>query len=244
MNNRTAGIYLVKIDEYEYVGQSVNIEERVRRHLLNLDKDRHCNMYMQYIYNTYNTFTYKILHVATEETYTQLRDLEQQYISTSLNNLNLLPASFFSQSHRDNISKGLKSSSKNKIALAKAIAIASKLDRSEAQLNHASKCASWFQTPEAKEKRINSFKTSEAYKLSRLTGAAKRVGLKKPESSILRGINAGCADLNVYTFKHKLTEELFTGTRYEFASKINTTSKQLSGLIQKVDQSYHKWILL
>ena len=49
----TIGIYKLQWDEVVYIGQSVNVEKRIKTHMNNLVKSKHSNKAMQSMYDTW-----------------------------------------------------------------------------------------------------------------------------------------------------------------------------------------------
>lgn len=77
----TSGIYLIKTNKYNkvYLGSSKNIESRFKRHIKDLEKNKHHNIYLQNIWNKHTgyVFTYEILEVVEKEF---LFEIEQMYL--------------------------------------------------------------------------------------------------------------------------------------------------------------------
>ena len=50
-----SGIYQIynPINNKRYIGSSINVERRLKEHLRNLEKNRHCNDHLQSAYNKY-----------------------------------------------------------------------------------------------------------------------------------------------------------------------------------------------
>ncbi len=77
-----SGIYKItcKSNNKSYIGSSVNLYERLQRHLRDLSKQRHCNYYLQRAFDKYgvDNFTYEILEYVDEDT---ILIREQYYIN-------------------------------------------------------------------------------------------------------------------------------------------------------------------
>ena len=75
------GIYKItnKINNKSYIGQSIDIEDRLRHHKSSLKHNRHENLYLQNAWNKYgeNNFTFEILIECNED---MLDNLEKHYI--------------------------------------------------------------------------------------------------------------------------------------------------------------------
>lgn len=81
------GIYIIKCtaNNKVYIGQSINLKNRLRGHKYQLKKGIHANIHLQSAFNKYgeNYFNYDILEVVDEKDYTKdkLNLLEIKYIS-------------------------------------------------------------------------------------------------------------------------------------------------------------------
>lgn len=66
-----SGIYIIinSVSNKCYIGQSVNVEQRCRRHLINLRGNRHCNKHLQATYNKYGNeaFSFETLEVCEKD---------------------------------------------------------------------------------------------------------------------------------------------------------------------------------
>jgi group I intron endonuclease len=96
----TTGIYLINFNNYEevYVGQAVNISNRIIKHRSLLKHNKHYNYKMQEAYNKYGDLSYDILEVCS---YTELTYKEDMWIREfdSLNNgINLRDSKFTANS--------------------------------------------------------------------------------------------------------------------------------------------------
>ena len=62
----------------------------------------------------------------------------------------------------------------------------------------------------------------------------------------MSGLNHSCVDLTIYRFKNKTSDEIFTGTRFEFATYIGVKSSNISGLFKKIKpaKSAFNWVLI
>ena len=75
------GIYLLQINNKRYIGSSVNIKKRLRRHRTLLRNNKHDNKYLQNLYNKYNKCEFKILEICDKNiTSLELRTKEKEYI--------------------------------------------------------------------------------------------------------------------------------------------------------------------
>lgn len=77
----TSGIYCItnNINDKKYIGQSVNIKKRQRRHFYDLDTNNHDNAYLQRAYNKYGKENFSFLLIkACKPKY--LNRFEKMYI--------------------------------------------------------------------------------------------------------------------------------------------------------------------
>lgn len=83
----TIGIYSLYWEEQDlyYIGQSQNIEQRIKSHLSNLISNRHTNSKLQNTYNKYGKFHFCIVQKCTD--ITELNDAESIWIN-EFNTLN------------------------------------------------------------------------------------------------------------------------------------------------------------
>lgn len=84
------GIYLLKINGKQYVGSSVNIKKRLRRHRTLLRNNKHDNKYLQNVYNKYKSCEYRILEECDFFIeILELRNKEKQWVEKLNAELNL-----------------------------------------------------------------------------------------------------------------------------------------------------------
>lgn len=273
MNNNTkykyCGIYKIQIGEYNYIGQSINIRKRITQHRYNLKQGIHHNNFMQNVYNKYKTFEYKILFKVEKKF---LDVLEQVCINFyNKNNLNLIPVG--KRDYVKSVSNKSREASKKNVHFMNTpeANLKSKMSRQNNinVINAAQKNAD--QTTyifvnkktglefEGTRKMFREYLTkqnvpnvcarvAEVLKGKSFRGWALKQGqivtFKSSKKQIrTKGITSTSSDKTVYSFIHTKTNEIFIGTRYTFSDYINTTSKQLSGLITLKDFTYHKWKL-
>lgn len=103
MQNILSGVYkIINISNNKiYIGSSINIKNRIKRHLNDLDKNKHYNIYLQNAWNKYGKekFLFEILEEVVEKN--MLADREQYYIdkynASDLNyGYNLCPNAYIS----------------------------------------------------------------------------------------------------------------------------------------------------
>jgi len=73
----TVGIYVLTIGSYAYIGQSINVERRVRGHVNRLSIGTHRNKFMQNVYNKYKEVRGYLLEECEQD---KLNKLENLYI--------------------------------------------------------------------------------------------------------------------------------------------------------------------
>lgn len=96
----TAGVYKLSINNHIYIGQSIDIQTRAKRHLAELQKGVHYNPFLQHVYNKHQNpkVDLRVLYTAKKELFTQeqlrhvLTITEQIYINYYKADINLQPA--------------------------------------------------------------------------------------------------------------------------------------------------------
>ncbi len=75
-----------------YYGQSVNIEQRKKRHICNLRNNKHDNNYLQDAWNKYgeDAFIFSIVEIV-EDLSISLTPIEQRYYDSTINRYNEVP---------------------------------------------------------------------------------------------------------------------------------------------------------
>lgn len=227
MNNKTkytyCGIYKIQIGGYNYIGQSQDIKTRISKHKKQLITNKHCNNYMQNVFNKYKTFEYKILFKCEKEFLTILEQVCINYYSK--NNLNLAPAGkYFTEEHKQNLSKANRVSKKNRLGLLKAQAALKGLPKTEVQLQSSRKTVKTMNTPEANLKS----KMSRQNNINVIKANRKRL------------------DPTIYIFVNKKTELEFKGTREVFKQYLsNLGVPNVCGRVAEIlkGKSFRGWIL-
>lgn len=117
MTVRTSGIYKLILGKYIYIGQSINIESRIKQHRKQLKGNYHRNKKMQNVFNKYKTFEYKVLFKVEEEFLTILEQVCMNYYPKELL-LNIAAAERLirTEEWKQSISKAHKTSLKAKAA--------------------------------------------------------------------------------------------------------------------------------
>lgn len=97
----TCGIYLITCMDVKYVGQSMNIEKRIKNHIYLFNRNNHDNPYLQRLWNKYGDeeFSFDIL----EETLLDEKDLNNKeiYWIEKLNTLSPNGANLMEGGHRN-----------------------------------------------------------------------------------------------------------------------------------------------
>lgn len=105
------GIYYIRCtyNKKVYIGSSINIEQRIKKHLWKLKNNKHENVYFQNIYNKYG---YDSLKMGVVELCDNLLEKEQYYINNNQNLINIVVRDVtrpsINQEIKDKISKTLK----------------------------------------------------------------------------------------------------------------------------------------
>lgn len=273
MNNNTkykyCGIYKIQIGEYNYIGQSINIRKRITQHRYNLKQGIHHNNFMQNVFNKYKTFEYKILFKVEKEF---LDILEQVCVNFySKNNLNLIPVG--KRDYVKSVSNKSRKASKINVHFMNTSEanLKSKMSRQNninvinAAQKNADQTIYIFVNKKTGLEFEGTRKMFREYLIKQnvpnvhgrvaevLKGKSFRGWILKQGQIVIfksskkqirtKGVASTSSDKTVYSFIHTKTNEIFIGTRYTFSDYINTTSKQLSGLITLKDMTYHKWKL-
>lgn len=97
---KSPGIYKIEVKNHVYIGQSIDVWQRLKSHNRELQRGSHPNRFMQSLFNKYGqaSFKVKLIHKLDVSLYskTQLRNvltvLEQTYMNIYHSNLNLQPA--------------------------------------------------------------------------------------------------------------------------------------------------------
>lgn len=244
---KLCGIYLIQIDKYKYIGQSVDIKSRIRGHKCTLRNSNHCNKYMQRVYNKYRQFNYIILWQGERSLLSVMETMFISFFKESevLNIKHPEDSRILTKEHKQNISQSLKNSQKLKDSIPKALATR-KLrynGPSEAQLANSKRCSEWFQRPEVRLKSVESRKKSLVFKEARKKCGEKLKGNQFALGKT-NGIKNGNCDPLVYVFQNKKTLKIFVGTRYDLAIKVGKTSYALSNLILGREKSAFGYKLL
>ena len=87
--NQKCGIYKITCNEHSYIGSSINIYYRLKRHISDLLKNKHANRYMQNAFNKYgkDSFEFDIIEECSK---TVLIKTEAYYIQSMNPDLNLI----------------------------------------------------------------------------------------------------------------------------------------------------------
>lgn len=239
-----SGIYLIQINKYNYIGQSVNITARISQHKRKLEKNQHGNKFMQNVFNKHKSFEYKILWKGPKAL---LYVMEQLHIDmyNKFNLMNLTNATYHSEEHKKKISQSLKSSEKAQASIQNCIKVRMEnyTGKSEAQLEISRKCSNWLHTPDVVKKATEAKLSSKEFRKARNKAGKKMIGNQYAKGKT-NGIKNGNSDITVYVFQNKKSKEIFVGTRYELADKISKTSYALSNMINGKEKSAFGYILL
>lgn len=87
--NQKCGIYMIACNQHSYIGSSINIYYRLKRHISDLLKNKHSNKYMQNAFNKYgkDSFKFKVIKECNKEV---LIKTEAYYIQSMSPNLNFI----------------------------------------------------------------------------------------------------------------------------------------------------------
>jgi len=102
------------------------------------------------------------------------------------------------------------------------------------------------ESSEKKSKSMMGKKVKLGVKESDETRKKKSIGIKNRDPKWIEKRNKSMGDklkdLNIYTFQHLETKEIFKGTRKEFENKFNLNGGRLSQLINNKVLKYKNWI--
>lgn len=244
---KLCGIYLIQINKYKYIGQSVDIKNRIRGHKCTLNNGTHSNKYMQRVYNKYKQFNYIVLWEGEKALLTLMETMFISFFNEKevLNIKHPEPSRILTKEHRQKLSHSLKNSQKLKDSIPKALATRKLRYKgpSQAQLDNSKKCSEWLQRPEVRLKSVESRKKSLVFKEARKECGKKLKGNQFALGKT-NGIKNGNCDPSIYVFQNKKTLEILVCTRYELAILINRTSHSLSNLIIGKEKSAFGYKLL
>lgn len=87
--NQKCGIYRISCNEHSYIGSSINIYYRLKRHISDLLKNKHENKYMQNAFNKYgkDSFNFEVIEECSK---TVLINKEAAYIESMSPDLNFI----------------------------------------------------------------------------------------------------------------------------------------------------------
>jgi len=87
--NQKCGIYRITCNKHSYIGSSINIYYRLKRHISDLLKNKHANKYMQNAFNKYekDSFEFEVIEECSKEV---LIKTEAYYIKSMTPDLNLI----------------------------------------------------------------------------------------------------------------------------------------------------------
>lgn len=87
--NQKCGIYRISCNKHSYIGSSINIYYRLKRHISDLLKNKHANKYMQNAFNKYgkDSFNFEVIEECSK---TVLINTEAAYIESMSPDLNFI----------------------------------------------------------------------------------------------------------------------------------------------------------
>jgi len=87
--NQKCGIYKLTCNEHSYIGSSINIYYRLKRHISDLLKNKHANKYMQNAFNKYgkDSFMFEVIEECSRDV---LIKTESYYIESMSPDLNFI----------------------------------------------------------------------------------------------------------------------------------------------------------
>lgn len=224
MTKRTSGIYKLSLGKYIYIGQSINIESRIKQHKKELKGNYHSNKKMQNVFNKYKTFEYKILFKVEKELLTILEQICMNYYPKELL-LNIAAAEQLirTEEWKQSISKAHKTSLKAKAARQ---IIHEKRKGSKLNKEHYENvCAA-----NAKRKGIGH---TEATKLKMSTTRQNNLALLKQASRLglsQSGKNNWQYQTQEYIYINEKLNDVFEGTKWELRKYLNKPAQYAANL--------------
>jgi len=87
--NQKCGIYKLTCNEHSYIGSSINIYYRLKRHISDLLKNKHANKYIQNVFNKYggDSFKFEVIEECSRDV---LIKTESYYIESMSPDLNFI----------------------------------------------------------------------------------------------------------------------------------------------------------
>lgn len=82
---KKCGIYLLKINTHLYIGSSINIQNRILHHKMDLLKDKHCNLKLQNAFNKYKSLEVDIIELCSVENRTSREKYWIDFYKADLN---------------------------------------------------------------------------------------------------------------------------------------------------------------
>jgi group I intron endonuclease len=221
-----SGIYFImnKLDGKVYVGSAQDIKKRIVRHRSQLNHQTHPNQHLQLAWNKYGeeNFTFDILELVDIP---DLIKIENQYLKIA----ERLPDRYYNIAYdATSPMRGRKISTETKLKLS----------------------AVWKgrkHTEEAKRKMRLAVKVKmldeQKLKMS-LARIGKSIHSKEYIEELRvknKGLNNPALNKTIYTFRHKVTGESYTGIQYEFYTKYNLDKRGVNALVKDKLSSYKKW---
>ena len=226
-----SGIYSIEniIDGKSYIGSSVNISSRWRKHLTMLRKSIHNNHHLQNAYNKYgeSNFIFKIIEYTI---YDDLKKIEQSY----LNKAKLSPSLYYNINYdadRINFTDEIKKKMSDK-----AIQFRKEHPNFYKQYLHPHSKETIEKIKLARKHQIITNETKS--KLStHLINRWKTKIFREPKKT----------DNNVYTFKNTVTEEIFIGRRVDFYKKYHlqqdAVCRMIRSMLDNKIRKHKHWIV-
>lgn len=235
---KISGIYKIinKVNGKYYVGSSENIvcekSGRFKRHKKDLRKGNHHSIHLQRAWNKYSEqnfdFTVVEQFAGTAE---MLLNLEQKYLDIAKQEKHKCYNMRFKSEGGDLRPEVIRKMSKS---------IRSRYKNDKSYRFRATKNCN---TPEAIEKRSvslkNKWKTNPTlWKNARIAHLAY---FSNPTN--LKNFSEQFKDKTIYTFKNTNTNEIYTGTQYDFRTAYNLDKGALNNLIKGRNKIYRFWTL-
>lgn len=213
-----------------YYGSSNNCNHRWNQHRSLLNKNKHKNQHLQNSWNLYGSSSFKF-NIVKNLSIDLLKETEQQYLDI----VKLTPNMFYNIGYDSHCpTRGLAMSQEHKDKISHANKGKLKPTRSKEHRENISKSI------------LGKLKSNEHKKNISIARKGIKFSIKhcKNLSKSLKGHKPTMLDKTVYSFKNKITNEIFTGIRCDFIKKYNLNKGNINTLIKRKSKSCKNWITL
>jgi group I intron endonuclease len=218
---KISGIYSITntINGKVYYGSSIDIKNRWSVHKSKLNKNTHENPHLQSAWNKYGKDAFKF-EIVKEVPVEQLIDTEQEYLDITKQNPTLYYNVAF---HSECPARGHICSDETKKKMSE---------------NNGMYWEGKHRSDETKRKMSGAHKGENNYFYGKHHSGETRQKL----SIANKGQLPWNTDKNIYTFKNRITEEVFTGIRDDFRKKYNLNKAHIGDILTGERNHHKNWI--